>query len=370
MSWKQSLAKNITSADDIAKRVSLSQEEQEKIRQYTEKYPMSIPEYYFDLINWEDPDDPIRKLAVPRTDAFIQDGVLDTSGESSNTVLRGVQHKYRATVLVLTSPACAMVCRHCFRKRFVGKEASEIAQDPQEVVNYIREHKEVNNVLLSGGDSLILDNRKIKDWLDAMTDVDTLDFIRMGTRVPVSFPERINDDPEILDILREAGKKKQIYVVTQFDHPRELTGEARRSITLLQEQGIVVKNQTVLLKGINDDPAVMGDLLRKMSSVGIVQHYIFQCRPVVGAMNYFQVPLTRGIQIINEVYKDQNGLGKAADYAMSHPTGKIKILGEIEGKTVFQYKQAKDPANTGKVFMLDSDDERCWVGNEDLKGII
>ena len=367
MSWKDSLAKNITTADDIVKRVSLSEEEQEKIRQYTEKYPMSVPEYYVNLINWDDPDDPIRKIAIPRTDAFKQDGVLDTSGESSNTVLQGVQHKYRATVLVLTSPACAMVCRHCFRKRFVGKEDTEIAQNPAEVAGYLKEHPEVNNVLLSGGDSFILDNEKIKGWLDAMTQVDTLDFIRMGTRVPVSFPERINSDPELLEILKKAGEKKQIYIVTQFDHPRELTEEAGKSVKLLQEQGIVVKNQTVLLKGINDDPAVMGDLLRKMSSVGIVQHYIFQCRPVVGAMNYFQVPLTQGIKIIDEVYKNQNGLGKAADYAMSHPTGKIKILGELDGKTVFQYKQAKNPENTGKVFMLDSDDERCWIGPDEIK---
>ena len=202
---------------------------------------------------------------------------------------------------------------------------------------------------------------RIAEWLEEMTALPQLDFIRFGTRTPVTFPQRILTDPELTGILAEYGKKKQIYVVTHFNHPREFTDESCEAVRALQRAGVVLKNQTVLMKGINDDPVVLADVLKRATSLGIVPHYIFQCRPVTGVKSRFQVSLKKGLEIVSKANKMQNGLGKAADYTMSHPSGKIRILGCAEdGKLIFQYKQAKNPDLIGKIFTLDPGDE-AWL---------
>ena len=365
MSWQTLLRENVTTAEELTKCFQFSEEEYRNIRDEVAQFPMSVTKYYLSLIDPEDPDDPIRKMAVPSGQPVVFDGSLDTSGEAGNTVIRGTQHKYAQTVLVLTTTACAMYCRHCFRRRLVGMDREEAFADCNEVAAYIRKHPEVNNVLLSGGDAFLMPTEKITEWLQAMTELDQLDFIRFGTRTPVTFPQRILMDPELVEQLSTFGKKKQIYVVTHFNHPREFTEESKAAVKALQRAGVVLKNQTVLMRGINDDPAVLADVLRGASAQGIVQHYIFQCRPVTGVKSRFQVPLREGLRIVSEANKRQNGLGKVADYTMSHVTGKIRILGEAEdGKLMFQYKQAKDPARIGKIFSHDVGEE-TWLP-EDL----
>ena len=365
MKWNEELQYNITSAEQLAEPLHLTEEEYRSIKRETEVFPMSVSRYYFSLIDPDDPDDPIRRMAIPSGDLDLGDGDLDTSGESSNTRMQGVQHKYAQTVLVLTSSECAMYCRHCFRRRLVGLSDEEKAADPKQAGDYIRSHPEVTNVLLSGGDALINPTEVIAAWLDEMAGIDQLDFIRIGSRTPVTFPQRITSDPELIEVLGRASQKKQIYLITHFNHPKELTPEALRAVSMLRNAGIIVKNQTVLLKGINDDPAVLGRLLRMVTAAGIVQHYIFQCRPVKGVKTRFQVPIREGIRVVNSAMTMQNGLGKSADYTMSHVTGKIRILGtDASGKVVFQYKQAKDPAMIGKIFSLDLEESATWLPDE------
>ena len=362
MSWQSILAENLTTAEDLIKPLHLRAEEAAHMQKEIDRFPMSVTRYYLSLIDPDDPADPIRKMAVPSGNTIMQDGELDTSGEKSNTKLRGMQHKYAETVLILTTSACAMYCRHCFRKRLVGTETEEIAADIDSIIEYIRRHPAVNNVLLSGGDSFLMPDDRIRQWLGVLTGLDQLDLIRFGTRTPVTFPQRILEDKELLEILAEAGTKKQIYVITHFNHPKELTDASGKAIRALQRCGIVVKNQTVLLRGVNDDPLVLSSLLRKITSLGIIQHYIFQCRPVKGIKSDFQVPLLQGSRIINKALSLQNGPGKAADYTMSHITGKIRILGEIrQGELLMQYKQAKDPSLIGVPFTLSAADNLAWL---------
>jgi L-lysine 2,3-aminomutase len=205
-------------------------------------------------------------------------------------------------------------------------------------------------------------NERLATWLDTLADVPQLDFIRIGSRTPVTFPCRITEDPALLELFSRIGEKKQLYLITHFNHPREVSEQAVAAVHSLMRSGVIVKNQTVLLKGVNDDPEVLALLLRKMTSTGVVQHYIFQCRPVVGATNYFQVPLIEGSRIVNAANSLQNGLGKCADYTMSHKTGKIRILGETgEGELLFQYKQAKDPSQIGKLFTRKMNDGQAWL---------
>ncbi len=365
MHWQELIQENITTAEELREPLHLSQQEFEDIRDEIEMFPMSVTNYYLSLIDPNDPNDPIRKMAIPSGNVIFTDGKLDTSGEHSNTKMQGLQHKYKETALILTTTECAMFCRHCFRRCLVGKESNEIAIDIDAVITYIKSHPYTSNVLLSGGDAFMLPTSRIAQWLEKTSCLEQLDFIRFGTRTPVTFPQRILSDPELLRTLEEFGRQKQIYVVTHFNHPREFTAESKSAISSLQKAGIVVKNQTVLLRGINDNPDTLGTLLKQVSSLGIVQHYIFQCRPVKGVKSRFQVPIVEGIDIVQKAMAMQNGLGKSADYTMSHVTGKIRILGkDANNNTLFQYKQAKDPEKIGHIFAKHLDGTETWLPDD------
>jgi KamA family protein len=280
-------------------------------------------------------------------------GLEDTSGEASNTVADGLQHKYARTALVLTTNRCAVYCRHCFRKRLVGLSDDEIADSFDSVLEYITAHPEIDNVLLSGGDVLMLENRLIRDYLEKLTALPQLNLIRLATRMPVVLPARITEDGELLDMLEAFGEKKQLYAVTQFNHPREVTKDAAAAVKALVRRGLTVKNQTVLLAGINDDPQTLAELLSRLTSVGAVPYYIFQCRPAKGVRNRFQIPMNRGVSVVEQAKAGVNGQAKCVKYCMSHPRGKIEIVGEgPDGSMVFKFHQAKYPEDHGRIFTL------------------
>jgi KamA family protein len=364
LSWKDLLKDNVVSIEDLDKVLNMSPEEKEDLIKVAKRHPMRIPKYYFDLIDWEDENDPIRKLAVPDGMELNAAGDYDTSGESTNTKMPGLQHKYGTTALVLSTNVCFMYCRHCFRKRMVGYSAEEINNRLEEAADYISSHKQVNNVLITGGDAFALTNSTIKEYLKKLTEIEHLDFIRFGTRVPVVFPQRIYMDEELLSILKEYGKKKEIIVISQFNHPKELTEEARKGVKALKDVGVTVRNQTVLLKGINDDADTLSTLLNKLTGIGVHPYYVFQCRPVKFVKEHFQVPLSQGIDIISEAKKNLNGLGKGFRYAMSHPRGKIEIFGKTEGKIIFKFHQNKYEEDSDRLFMREIDEEARWLDSD------
>lgn len=366
MDWKMQLKNNVTTADEVNEALNwnLSEEEKIKLENIIDRYPMSIPKYYLSLINKNDPDDPIRKLSVPSILETDMSGSFDTSGEANNTVVNGLQHKYKQTGMYLSTNRCAMYCRHCFRKRLVGINNDEINKEFDEVVSYIKKHREMTNVLISGGDSFMNSNEKIKKILDEFTKIDHLSFIRFGTRTPVVLPQRIYEDDELLNILEYYNKIKQIYIITHFNHPNEITKESNRAIEALRNIGIVVRNQTVLLKGINDNSDTMADLMRGLTEIGVTPYYIFQCRPVSGVKNQFQVPFKSAIGIIDETRAKLNGISKCFKYAMSHPTGKIEIVGSIEDdEIIFKYHQAKYDKDQGRVMAIKVTDNQAWLPN-------
>ena len=361
LSWKDLLKDNVVSIEDLDKVLHMSPEEKKDLVEIAERHPMRIPKYYFDLIDWSDENDPIKKLAVPAAMELNAAGDYDTSGESTNTKMPGLQHKYGTTALVLSTNVCFMYCRHCFRKRMVGYSAEEINNRLEEAAEYISSHQQVNNVLITGGDSFALSNDTIEEYLKKLTEIDHLDFIRFGTRVPVVFPQRIYMDEELLGILEKYGKKKEIIVISQFNHPKELTEEARKGVKALKDIGVTVRNQTVLLKGINDNADTLSTLLNDLTAIGVHPYYVFQCRPVKFVKEHFQVPLSEGIDIISEAKKNLNGLGKGFRYAMSHPRGKIEIFGKAEGKIIFKFHQNKYEEDSDRLFMRDLDEEARWL---------
>ncbi|MCI8515027.1 MAG: KamA family radical SAM protein [Lachnospiraceae bacterium] len=362
MDWKEILKHNYQNGNDVENFLHLNKEEVQVINQISDEYPMFTNEYYLSLIDPDDPEDPIRKMSIPSAWELEKGGDTDTSGESSNTVLPGMQHKYARTALILSTSKCSMYCRHCFRKRMVGLTDDEIAFQLDNMVQYIKDHPSIDNILISGGDAFLNSNERIAEYLEKFTRLPQLNFIRFGTRTPVVLPQRISEDEELLKILADYSEQKQLYVVTQFNHPRELTKEAVRSIKTLMKLGIVVKNQTVLLKGINDDPKVLGELLTRLAGCGAVPYYIFQCRPVRGVLNHFQVPFEQGYDIVDKAKDLQNGQGKCIRYTLSHPTGKIEIIGKAPtGEMIFKYHQAKDPADAGRIFLQKVTPDQCWL---------
>lgn len=362
MDWKNSLKSNVNTAEELAATLPLTPHQVGQMNDILEQFPMTIPQYYLSLIRPDDPDDPIRRMSIPSLDENDMTGTFDSSGESDNTVLPGLQHKYRQTALILSTHCCAMYCRHCFRKRLVGISDDETSNNIDDMAAYIRSHPEISNVLISGGDAFLNSNQTIAHYLESMSDIDHLDLIRFGTRIPVVLPSRIYQDPELLNTLKVHARKKTIYVVTQFNHPNELTNESKKAIDALLDAGITVKNQTVLLKGVNDNGQTLGTLFKGLTRFGIIPYYLFQCRPVSGVGNHFQVPIKEGYAIAEAAKAMQNGQGKCIRYVMSHVRGKIEILGEGEnGDMIFKYHQAKRPEDQGRIFTKQLKDGQAWL---------
>ena len=365
MTWSKDLIENITDIGELEAKLRFDRRLTQQMRELCEKFPMSVTRYYLSLIDWSDTDDPIRRMSIPTFLETDMSGEFDTSDEESNTVCQGVQHKYTESALILTTNRCFMYCRHCFRKRLVGRSDEEIAGNLESVVNYIREHTELTNVILSGGDAFTLPTCIIKHYLDALSRMKHLDLIRIATRSPAVYPMRIYMDEDLLACLKKYSRKKQLYVVTQFNHPREITPEATAAIRALLDCGVVVKNQTVLLKGVNDSPGVLGSLLRKLTACGTVPYYIFQCRPVSGVKNIFQVPFSEGYDIVEGAKAMQSGQGKCFKYCMSHPKGKIEIIGKLnDGSMVFKFHQAKNNRDCGRAFIKKLSKDAAWLPDE------
>ena len=349
-------------AEQIAERLHFTEEDVFRINQITDQYPMLISEYYLNLIDPDDPNDPIRKMSVPSNLEAGEDGCADTSGEHDNTVIPGLQHKYKATAMILSTNQCAMYCRHCFRKRFVGLSDEEVAQNFQNIMDYIRDHQEITNVLISGGDAFMNDNATLERYLKVLTAIDHLDFIRFGTRTPVTLPDRITKSWELCAMLKHYNEKKQLYVITQFNHPKEITEESKAAVRSLRATGAVVRNQTVLLRGVNDNPEILASLLRQLTSIGCIPYYIFQCRPVRGVKNHFQVPMSEGLDIVEAAKVLQSGQGKNVKYCLSHPTGKLEIVGKTNtGGIILKYHQAKNPADSGKLILKEAGTDPYWL---------
>lgn len=367
MSWQDELRNGYRTAEQLAPLLHWSPEETARRAEIAERFPVLITPYYLSLVDTEDPEDPIGKMCIPSLAELDPGGSFDTSGEADNTKLEGLQHKYAQTVLLLSTNQCAMYCRHCFRKRMVGLSEEELNKRVDEVTAYVREHREITNVLVSGGDAFLNPNHILERYLRELTAIDHLDFIRFGSRTPVTLPERIYGDQEFLDLFAKYAQRKSLWVVTQFNHPRELTEQAQRAVRALIERGVLVRNQTVLLRGVNDSGETLGALLSGLTRMGVVPYYIFQCRPVTGVRERFQVPLSEGIRIVDSAKARQNGFGKAVRYAMSHPRGKIEILCQgPDGETLFKFHQSKDPADSAKAFTVKLKPTDAWL-DDDLK---
>ena len=303
----------------------------------------------------------LKHIVEPTLKEFESSGRLDTSGEHENTVLPGLQHKYRQTGLLLVTDKCGSYCRYCFRKRLVGKESDEIAPDFAAVAAYMRNHPEMNNVLLSGGDPFTLNTHKLHRIVDHLLTVPNLTSIRFGTKMVAFYPPRFADPelPGLFERIMSAGKTPVI--VGHFDHIGEISDEAIKNIQRLREVGVQFLNQSVLLSHVNDDPQVLADTFAKCHAIGVRPYYLFQGRPVKAA-SHFQIPLRRGVEIVRGINQRLNGIQKTFKYIMSHHTGKIEILDLGDDNRLYmRYHQSKDTAKIGKLFSRPYVEGACWL---------
>jgi lysine 2,3-aminomutase len=350
---------------DINKIEMLSESEREKLKKITDKFVFRVNDYYLSLINWDDPEDPIRKLVIPGEGELTEYGRWDASDEDANYVVPGCQHKYRTTALLIVSEVCGAYCRYCFRKRLFRNDVKEAQSDVTMGLEYIASHPEINNVLLTGGDSLILSTSKLRSIIERLREIEHVKIIRLGSKIPVFNPMRISEDQELLDLIRTySTEDKRIYVMAHINHPREITPEARKAFKALHDAGAIVVNQTPVLKGINDDPVVLGELLDRLSWAGVTPYYFFVNRPIAGNRE-FVLPLERVYQIVEEAKARTSGLGKRVRLSMSHSSGKIEILAIEEGKAYLKYHQSRDH-EYGKFMILDCPQHAEWF--DDLPG--
>lgn len=325
MLWETELKKSIRTIPQLKACLELSPREEKQLKSIIERHPMQITRYYMSLIDPYDPDDPIRKMAVPTLGEFDISGSYDPSGEIVNTKLPGLQHKYKRTALILVTNRCAMYCRHCFRKRLVGLPSDEILRRFGDAARYIEEHREISNVLLSGGDPLTLQTKTLERILERLSSIAHLKFVRIGTRVPCTFPMRLIDDTGLLKVLKRYSRPhRRLFITTQFNHEREVTDRAVEAVRLILRSGVIINNQTVLLKGVNDNAEDLARLQGNLVRVGINPYYVFQCRPVQRVRKHFSVPVAEGYRIVEEAKAMLDGYAKRFKYVMSHRSGKLR----------------------------------------------
>lgn len=312
----------IKSLEELGRYVRLLPEEVEGIRRTEGLYPMAITPYYLSLMDPEDPEDPIRLQAIPRAvevDEGVQSkGEPDPLREEGD--IPGLTHRYPDRVLLSVTTFCAVYCRHCMRKRiFSVGERARTKEEIDRMISYIRTKEEVRDVLISGGEPLSLGNEKIEYILRELRKIKHVEIIRFGTRLPVLAPQRFFDS-NLLDILE---RYSPIWINTHFNHPKEVTELSAKAVDNLLRRGIPVNNQTVLLKGVNDDPKVMLELMRTLLRIKVKPQYLFHCDPVKGAV-HFRTSVDKGLEIMDFLRGRISGMG-IPTYAVDLPGGKGKV---------------------------------------------
>ncbi|HKI36804.1 MAG TPA: KamA family radical SAM protein [Gemmataceae bacterium] len=322
--WRWQSQHAVRSVRQLRDLLSFTPEELEAIGSLEAEYKLAIPPYYFSLINPNDPADPIRLQSVTSPlEARNESGyeLEDPLEEDKDAPVPGLTHRYPDRALLVTTHVCTMYCRFCTRKRatMVRGGWDAVSRNDERMVEYVRDHPEIRDVIVSGGDPLTLPQTKLRFFLESLSAIPHVDVIRIGTRVPVTLPQKLYDG-SLIDLLASADK---VWIQTHFNHPREVTPEAARVCKALLRAGMPVNNHTVLLKGVNDDLATMRSLMRALLRIKVRPYYLFHCDPVIGA-GHFRTSVWKGLEIIEGLRGHMSGLG-IPTYVVDSPHGGGKI---------------------------------------------
>jgi lysine 2,3-aminomutase len=311
--WQESLAAAISTPEELA---ACFAKEPGPLKAVTAKYPMRITQYYLGLIRH--PGDPIWRQCVPDPRELASDGEIDDPlNEESLSPVPGVIHRYPDRVVWLVSNACAVYCRFCMRKRQVGCHGAAGRESFDDALHYITGNRAIRDVLISGGDPLLLTDDRLEDILSRLRSIPHVEIIRIGSRTPVTLPGRIT--PALCRMLK---RYHPLYINTHFNHPREITTESSAACALLADAGIPLGNQTVLLSGVNDEPAVMKRLMQLLLMIRVRPYYIHQMDLVKGT-GHFRTGIERGMAIMAGLRGHTSGLATPY-YVIDLPGGKGK----------------------------------------------
>ena len=325
--WHWQLKNRITSLAQLAPMIHLSVEESEAINRYSRTLPLAVTPYYASLLEKDNPSQPIRRAVIPVTaeQQFFPGEASDPLGEDHDSPVPGLVHRYPDRALFLVTDFCSTYCRYCTRSRMVGQRSGTVFHKIrlERALAYIQEHREIRDVLLSGGDPLTLSDAKLEWLLTRLKQIPHVEFVRIGTKAPVVLPQRIT--PALTKMLK---RYHPLWISIHFTHPDELTPETVQACERLADAGIPLGSQTVLLKGINDDVDTMKRLMQGLLKTRVRPYYLYQCDPILGS-GHFRTTVEKGLEIIRGLRGYTTGYA-VPNYVIDAPGGggKIPLLPE------------------------------------------
>ena len=344
--WRWQIKNRICTKDALSQIINLTPNEEKGIDEAKGRLSMAITPYWGTLLDPEDENCPVRRQAVPVAQEFIVSPheMTDPCAEDRDSPAPHLVHRYPDRVLLLSTEQCAMYCRHCTRRRLVGdheeKEAG-CADKFDEAIEYIKSNRKIRDVLISGGDPLILEDDLLESLISRIRSISHVELLRLGTRVPVTLPQRITE--KLVNMLK---KYSPIWLSIHFNHPKEITKRCEIACDMLSEAGIPLGSQTVLLKGINDRPYIMKKLVHDLLKIRVRPYYIYQCDPVRGTQ-HFRTPVATGINIMEKLRGHTSGYA-VPTYVIDGPGGGGKIpvgpnyiLSQAKGKYVLRNYKGK-----------------------------
>jgi lysine 2,3-aminomutase len=347
--WRFQVRNRITTVEELRQYINLTPEEEKNIHLVEQEFSWHISPYYASLMDKNDPDCPIRKQAVPRI-AELHDplGVIDPLEEEKHEPAPNVIRVYPDRIAWCVSNQCAMLCRHCLRKRMVAREQKDVdgshqtadsfdfsASAREAALDYIAATPEIRDVLLTGGDPLLYPDDVVEDIVSRLRAIEHVEIIRIGSRTPCTMPQRITED-----LCRMLEQYHPLWFNTQFNHPKELTPEATEACARLANAGIPLGNQSVLLRGVNDDPETMKALVQGLVKMRVRPYYLYQCQILSGTA-HFRTPVETGIEIIRNLRGFTTGFA-VPRYVLDTPYGKVPMAPQ---------------------YMVDRDDEAVYLEN-------
>jgi lysine 2,3-aminomutase len=344
--WHWQIKNRICTKDVLSQIIKLTPEEERGIDKAKGRLSMAITPYWGTLLDPDDANCPIRRQAVPVSQELVVSPheMTDPCAEDRDSPAPYLVHRYPDRVLLLATEHCAMYCRHCTRRRLVGDHEEKglgNADRFNAAIDYIKSNRKIRDVLISGGDPLILEDEALESLIQKVRAISHVEILRLGTRIPVTLPQRITEN--LVNMLK---KYSPIWISVHFNHPKEITKRCEIACSMLSESGIPLGSQTVLLKGINDRPYIMKKLVHELLKIRVRPYYIYQCDPVKGTQ-HFRTPVSVGINIMEKLRGHTSGYA-VPTYVIDGPGGGGKIpvgpnyiLSQAKGKYVLRNYKGK-----------------------------